>query len=280
MKGTKKLVSILLILSMLFGTAVVSFAAEETEAQQETAVVEVAEEETTRLTLIQRIKAKKAAKKAAKEAAAAETAENSENSGDAEETAEETEKTTKKSLFNKEIVANLYLIVSDPNPKMPHVWIYIENLTDRTFTVGHYTLGPHATMSCGCWKDRGNGDGVYYNLERYWVKDETYDRSVAIKSECTEKQLNRVSKTINKHNYWNWVFNCAWFGACVWNSCDWRLVTYLFSPKILRLQMKVRGGKALNVTIQKNSNASECYKHTSDGLEVVYSGVLYTTTGV
>ena len=179
-----------------------------------------------------------------------------------------------------EKVADIYLIFTTANPKIPHLWIYIVSKTDKTLTVGHYRLPAGESVSIGAWKDRGNGPGIHYNLERYWVKEETYGRAIAIKGSINETELKLITATINSHNYWNWVFNCVWFATSVWNKANLRIVPFLCSPRIACAFMLLYGGRRPDFTIEKLYNPNKVYKHTDDGLQVVYRSALWTSTGV
>ena len=77
-------------------------------------------------------------------------------------------------------VATLYLNVSNANPKYPHCWLYFVNETDEPIQVGYYTVPAGDSVSVGNFRDRGNGSGIYYNLERYWVKEATYGRTFSM----------------------------------------------------------------------------------------------------
>ncbi len=180
-----------------------------------------------------------------------------------------------------ENVATMYLIYTSANPKIPHLWIYIENETDETLNIGPYKLEPHGAVSMGAWKDRGMGAGIHINLERYWVKDETYGRAFYIKTKVSRSELERVGKKLDRHNYWNWGLNCVWFALSIWNTCTVKFVPFLFSPRIALVFMFLYGARRPDFTIKKLTNSSKAYKYVTGGkLEKVYPGVLYTKTGV
>ncbi|MCQ2481124.1 MAG: hypothetical protein MJ121_03295 [Clostridia bacterium] len=177
-------------------------------------------------------------------------------------------------------VANMYILYSVANPSCPHMWIYIENTSNKTLMVGHYKLPAGEAVSIGNWKDRGNGGGVHYNLERYWVKDETYSRTIYLKTTLTELEVSSISACIDTHDTWSWVHNCAWLATAIWNRGSIMLIPFLLSPTLGQLFMILYGAKDLDFHIQKLTNGKKCYKHTADGLVSVNSGALYTTTGV
>ncbi len=179
-----------------------------------------------------------------------------------------------------DIVATMYLMVSNANPAKPHVWIYMENETKETFTVGHYKLKGNEALSMGAFKDRGEGNGIHYNLERYWVKDATYGRTFSLKTTVTRNEMERISNCVNRHNYWNWIFNCNWFATCVWNIASPKKILYLIAPHITRVEMILWGARRPDFKISKLYNEDKVYKHTDDGLKIVSWRVLPTNTGV
>ena len=222
-------------------------------------------------------KAAKAAEKAAKEAAKA--AEKAAKEAAAAATAAETTEAQK--VNKRENVATMYLIYTSANKLEPHFWIYIVNNTDETLMVGPYALEPHGTVSIGSWDDRGMGKGIHFNLERYWVKEETYGRAFSIKTSVNRKELEKLGSKFKRHNYWNWGFNCVWFATCMWNSCTIKFVPFLFSPRFSLAFMFLYGAKRPDYTIQKLNSASKCYKYQDDGtLKPVVPGVLFTNYGV
>lgn len=195
------------------------------------------------------------------------------------------EKTTKKKKTFKEAiganrVANVYLLISAAQADKPHVWIYVENISDKPITVGHYTCPAGDSVSLGAWRDRGRGAGIHYNLERYWVKAETYTRTIYLKATITAAELKMVTFTIKHHDYWTWPFNCGWFATSVWNKTTFKQVPYLFWPQLIRIPMYILGAKNLDFTIKKLGDPSRTYKHTKDGMVVMNSSALWTNTGV
>ena len=274
MNSLKKFTAILLAAVTIASVPAVCYADEEAQTAEQ--VVETTTKK--RFSILDLFK-KKETTTAATEEETTQASKASANSKAVEEVTEES--TTKKkrtSIFQN--VATMYFLISNANPEKPHTWIYIENLTDESLQVGHYTLPPYETMSVGAFMDRGNGYGVYYNLERYWVKEETYERTYYLKTKVSRAELKTVTTTINNHDYWNWVFNCCWFATCVWNKCTPLQLIHLGWPQVTRVQIRCLGAKHPDFEIKKLTDTNKVYKHTEDGLEVVYPGVLYTKTGV
>lgn len=178
-------------------------------------------------------------------------------------------------------VAELYLFYTTANPEMPHMWLYFVNTSDMTLEVGPYKLKPGKAVSMGTWRDRGNGAGIHYNLERYWVKKATYDRAYYIKTDVNLMELKSFSKSLDAHNNWSWPFNCCWFAVTAWNKCSLKQIPYLFFPQAELFFMKIYGAQRPTFTISKETSSNNVYKYVTGGsLERVVTGALYTNTGV
>lgn len=190
-------------------------------------------------------------------------------------------KTEEESDLGANDVATLYLVFTSANPKIPHLWIYIENETSETLQLGPYKIEGHGAVSLGAWKDRGNGAGIHINLERYWVKSETYGRAYYIKTGVTKNELKRMGNALDRHNYWNWTFNCAYFAVSMWNIASVKFIPFLISPRLELVVMLLYGAKRPDFKFKKLNDGSKCYKYITGGsLERVNSGALYTNTGV
>lgn len=268
MKSFKKAIALLMVVATLMSLPVSASAewkwkfwekeettvVEETEAEAEAEAAPV--EETTK-------KSKKSAK--AEETTAAEV--------------EETETTKKVSKF--ENVATMYLLYTSANKLEPHFWVYIVNDTNETLMVGPYAIEPYGSVSIGSWDDRGSGHGIHFNLERYWVKEETYGRAFSIKTRVNRSELERMGRKFKIHNYWNYGLNCVWFATSMWNTCTIKFVPFLFSPRFSLAFMFLYGAKRPDYTIQKLNDSSKCYKYQKDGtLKTVVPGALFTNYGV
>ena len=186
----------------------------------------------------------------------------------------------KKNLLGKEIVANVYILYSTANTFFPHIWIYVENISNKSLTIGHYTLPKGEAVSMGCWSDRGDGNGVHYNLERYYCNEDTYFNNVYLKTTATESQLKAASRCCSAFNFWTWSFNCTLFATMFWNCCSVKILPYLFFPALDGALMRLYGAKHVDFEISKLNNPKKVYKHTRDGLRVCCAETLVTTVGV
>lgn len=279
MKSFKKAIALLMVVATLMSMPVSVSAAKSTKTETTTVAAETTVvEETTkkeRKSLFSRLKKTEETTEAAVETT---TVKDSKSSKKAAETT--TEATTKK-VNKREKVATIYLLYTSANKLEPHFWVYIVNNTNETLMVGPYALEPYGSVSIGSWDDRGDGHGIHFNLERYWVKEETYGRAYSIKTSVTRSELERLGKKFKYHNYWNYGLNCVWFATSMWNTCTVKFVPFLFSPRISLAFMFLYGAKRPDYTIQKLNSASKCYKYQKDGtLKQVSPSVLFTNYGV
>ena len=227
--------------------------------------------------------------KRAKEAATATAADEADVLEATEEIAEAPEETTaapakkSSSLFSGAgTVAKMWVFVTFANPKVPHCWIYIKNLTDKSLRVcDNYYIKPYGDFSMGAFKARGtDGPGIYFNLERHWIKPETYGRAYCMSTNVSRREMGKISDALKRHNYWNWGFNCCWFATSIWNICSPRKLLYLFSPYIMVGQMLIWGAKRPDFKIPKLADASQCYKYENGVARQCCWRATVTNTGV
>ncbi len=221
------------------------------------------------------------------DAAVAEATEDMTEAAPEETTKAPEEKTTSSSssfsLFSgRNTVAKMWVFVTFANPKVPHCWIYIVNLTDKPLKVcDNYSIKPHGDFSMGAFKARGtDGPGIYFNLERHWIKPETYGRAYCMSTNVSASEMQSVANAIKRHDYWNWGFNCCWFATSIWNICSPRKLLYLFSPYIMVGQMLVYGAKRPDFKIPKMADASQCYKYEDGKARQACWRATITNTGV
>ena len=118
-------------------------------------------------------------------------------------------------------VAKIYLCHrwSGP-PSLGHVWVYIENLSGRTQTVGAYTLPAGQGVSVGNFGlTRSDGNGTYYNVESYCAAHFSTSGTISNSKRLNQSQLDAVSDAIAKQNLWlPLISNCTDFAVRVWNA--------------------------------------------------------------
>ena len=145
---------------------------------------------------------------------------------------------------NDKIVANYYIFVleTDIHP-IGHMWVYLENLTDKPMQVGYYTVPPHEAVSVGVFA-RKDGFGIYYNVEAYTKTVYGMENQICLKDQLTAEKVKDVSDAlINFPNHWDPIFNCMYFAFRIWNagcSREKKLI-HLVWPPLGTLQIKMKG---------------------------------------
>lgn len=174
-----------------------------------------------------------------------------------------------------EIVARVSIVSYLKNAfSTGHSWLYIENLTDRTLTVGVYELEPGEAVSVGTFRySRKEGRGIYYNVENYCVNKFGASQRYSLSETVTESELNSISGKINSYSgKWTPVKNCSYFAAHVWNGISKIHLVSGSTPSCLRTSIKLHGGKR---GISMNDvSAENVYKQDGLSLRVVRSDAL------
>ena len=123
-----------------------------------------------------------------------------------------------------------------------HIFLYFENLTDETITVGKYKVAPYGDVSVGCFGTEGTkGAGVYYNLETYLTH---YDELIGLSTELTQSELDKTNKKLNSFDRWDPIFNCNYFALLGWNAGSDSDIPFLIFPQLTRFFIRTKGGIA------------------------------------
>ena len=144
---------------------------------------------------------------------------------------------------NNEIVANYYIYVmeTDIHP-IGHMWVYLENLTDKPMKVGLYTVPANKGMSVGVFA-RKDGFGIYYNVEAYTQAAYGLKNQICLKDQLTADKVQDVSDALmNYNNHWDPIFNCMYFAFRIWNAgCSpSNKLVHLIWPPLGTLQIKFK----------------------------------------
>ncbi len=147
-----------------------------------------------------------------------------------------------------------------------HVWIYVENLTNRAVKVGAYTLGKRDGVSIGTFgPTRYDGYGIYYNIESYCQTEYGMGNCRYLTEEITASELEALSNGILSYtNSWSPFRNCIAFAAQMWNLISEKKLSNLIFPAFTSIQMFFKG--CINdVPSQKSVTADEVYRQKGDG---------------
>ena len=120
-----------------------------------------------------------------------------------------------------------------------HAWIYFENKSDETLTIGAYKLEPGKAVSVGTYSNaRKEGNGVYYNLDSYIVNHFNYKSRVSLTEGITKAEVKKLSDYINTHNTWSVTKNCTYFAQKMWNQVSAKKIKGLGTPSYLKTIIK------------------------------------------
>ena len=164
------------------------------------------------------------------------------------------------------IVANfyIYVMVTDIHP-VGHMWVYLENLTDKPMEVGYYTIPAKKGMSVGVFA-RKDGLGIYYNVEAYTQTVYGMENQYCLKDELTADKVQDVSDAlIDAANHWDPIFNCMYFAFKIWNAGCSRgnKLLHLVWPPLGTLQIKLK--TPLRGVLMKGVTIDKAYRQVGSG---------------
>lgn len=164
------------------------------------------------------------------------------------------------------IVANYYIYVmeTDIHP-IGHMWVYLENLTDKPMKVGYYTVPAKKGMSVGVFA-RKDGFGIYYNVEAYTQTVYGMENQYCLKDQLTADKVQDVSDAlIDAANHWDPIFNCMYFAFKIWNAgCSrGKKLLHLVWPPLGTLQIKLK--TPLREVPMKGVTADQAYRQVGSG---------------
>lgn len=148
--------------------------------------------------------------------------------------------------------------------KAGHSWIYIENTSSKTLTIGAYSLAPGESVSVGAFMNtRKEGKGIYYNVESYVVNTFGAPGRLSLTEGINESEVSKISQYILSHNTWTPAKNCAYFAAKIWNMVSGKRLYHGSTPSCLKTSIRLNGGKK-NVPMASVS-AKNVYKMKGSG---------------
>ncbi|MBO5936218.1 MAG: hypothetical protein J6V06_06730 [Clostridia bacterium] len=164
------------------------------------------------------------------------------------------------------IVANFYIYVmeTDIHP-IGHMWVYMENLTNKPMKVGYYTIPAKKGMSVGVFA-RKDGFGIYYNVEAYTQTVYGMENQYCLKDQLTADKVQDVSDAlIDAANHWDPIFNCMYFAFKIWNAgCSrGKRLLHLVWPPLGTLQIKLK--TPLREVQMKGVTMDQAYRQVGSG---------------
>ena len=147
-----------------------------------------------------------------------------------------------------------------------HVWIYVENLTNKSMKVGAYTLAAKSGVSVGTFgPTRYDGYGIYYNVESYCQSQYGMSGYRALTEDITSSELSALSAGILSYrNSWNPIRNCVAFAAQMWNLVSEKKLSNLVFPAFSSIQIFLKGCTT-DYPVQKKVSADKVYRQKGNG---------------
>lgn len=167
---------------------------------------------------------------------------------------------------SNQIVANYYIFVmeTDIHP-IGHMWVYLENLTNKPMQVGYYTVPAYEAVSIGVFA-RKDGFGIYYNVEAYTQSVYGMENQICLKDQLTAEKVKDVSDAlVDFPNHWDPIFNCMYFAFKIWNagcSRDKKLI-HLVWPPLGTLQIKMKN--PIRGVIMQGVTADKAFRQVNSG---------------
>ena len=164
----------------------------------------------------------------------------------------------------EKVVAKVSVICLVRSPG--HVWIYVENLTNKSLKVGAYTLGKKDGVSVGTFgPTRYDGYGIYYNVESYCQTEYGMSGYRSLTESVTASELETLSNGILSYrNSWGPFRNCVAFAAQMWNLISDRKISNLIFPAFTNIQLSLKGC-VVDAPVQKAVSADEVYRMRGTG---------------
>lgn len=145
------------------------------------------------------------------------------------------------------VIARLSVCSTMPIPPLlGHMFLYVENLSDKPIQVGLYELSVGQGVSIGTFSlTVWDGWGIYYNVEAFREnKKDREDILWAKSADITEEDLGVLSKRITGYfNYWDLFFNCTFFAYTTWNRVTGGFLVPLLFPVLSHLVVMIAGGE-------------------------------------
>ena len=168
------------------------------------------------------------------------------------------------SAAKEENVARISVLCLVRNPG--HVWLYVENLTDKPIQVGAYTVPKKGGVSIGTFgPTRYDGYGIYYNVEAYCQTEYGMKGLSSLTEDLTADELAVVHNGIlNYKNGWSVFTNCVTFSARIWNLISDKKLNNLIFPAFTSIQMSFKRCQKDEV-VQKPVDADDVYRQVGRG---------------
>ncbi len=180
------------------------------------------------------------------------------------------------SAANEKAVARVSVLCLVRSPG--HVWIYVENLTNKPIEVGAYTVPAKKGVSVGTFgPTRYDGYGIYYNVESYCQTEYGMTGLASLTEDLTADELEVLHNGIlNYKNSWGIFTNCVAFAAKMWNLVSDKRLNNLIFPAFTNIQMSIKRCQRDEI-VQKPVDADDVYRQIGNGSNATLKNVKSTS---
>lgn len=99
-----------------------------------------------------------------------------------------------------------------------HAFITVSNISTSNITVGKFSISPGKTMSLGTWGNKSEHTGLWYNLESYFIKNNSaYGNRVSLRVDIDSSNLSTLNTHMVGYDKWSATNNCSSFAV---TSCN------------------------------------------------------------
>ena len=99
-----------------------------------------------------------------------------------------------------------------------HSFLSVENTSDSAIEIGNVTIDAGKTIAIGTWSIQAHF-GVWYNVESNYIADHNkYDGRLSVTTGIGLDDIEKITKFILSHDYWNPLQNCSYFALNLWNE--------------------------------------------------------------
>lgn len=100
-----------------------------------------------------------------------------------------------------------------------HAFISFKNTSSSSITVGGLSVGSGHEITIGTWGNKSNHVGIWYNLESYFVNNQSaYSNRVSLSMSVTQANIDTINTLISNNDTWTALNNCSSFAVKIWNA--------------------------------------------------------------
>jgi hypothetical protein len=129
-----------------------------------------------------------------------------------------------------------------------HSWIYVDNGTPYSLTVGVISVAPGSGVTVGTWGNKPAHSGIWYNLESYFCSTAPSSFNGRSSLHLHLSSISTINSYISSHDSWSILNNCSSFASGAWNSVSSTQISagLINTPTNLQNYIKSKSGYDTN----------------------------------